>query len=105
MSGGFYVKLSALEDGRQAISGHAGEFGAVGDTFSGGAGSGSEFGTLSVSERLSGLTSTFHAVGGREIGAAQNFLSATATALHTARQSYTKANDGAAAAAGDIVKR
>jgi hypothetical protein len=104
MSGGFSVTVSALEAGSAAISSRAGEFGSIGGGFSAGGSSGSEFGTMSVSGQLSGLTSRLSALGGSQFGAAQRFLSATAGALEQARQAYASADEGAATAALAIIE-
>jgi hypothetical protein len=81
-------------------------FGTTAETFPAGASSGSEFGTLpSVSAQLSSLTSRYSALGGDQFSAAQKFLSATASAVGTARQNYVKADAAAAKAARAIVKR
>ena len=106
MSSGFTVTISALETCQGAISGQAGHFGDTADSFSAGAGSGSEFGTLpSVSGQLSSLTSRFNTLGGNQFSAAKTFLSATANAVGAARENYIKADDAAAKAAGQIVTR
>ena len=98
MNGGFSVTVSALESGSSAISSRAEDFGNVGTSFAAGASSGSEFGTMSVSGQLSGLTSRISAVHGSQFGAAQHFLSATADALDTAAQDYANTDQAVATA-------
>jgi len=103
MSGGFSVTVSALETGSSAISSRAGDFGNVRASFAAGASSGSEFGTMSVSGQLSGLTSRLSAVHGAQFGAAQHFLSATAGALSTAAQDYANTDEAAATASKSVL--
>jgi hypothetical protein len=103
MSGGFSVTVSALEIGSSAISSRAEDFGNVGASFAAGASSGSEFGTMSVSGQLSGLTSRLSAVHRGQFGAAQHFLSATADALDQAGKDYAKTDEAAATASKTIL--
>jgi hypothetical protein len=105
MSPGFSVVPSDLVTGSQAVSGHADGFAGIGETFSGAASSGTEFGSTSLSGQVSDLTSRFSALHGQEFGAAHRVLKGTATALTDSAQNYTNADNAASTATQSIVAR
>jgi len=93
---------SALTTCQQAFASDAGTFSSIGSGMpSAGAAS---FGTLSVSGQLSSLASQISSACTSEFTAAGKFLTATASALGQARQTYIKTEAAISAAAKKTTK-
>ncbi|MCP2166175.1 hypothetical protein [Goodfellowiella coeruleoviolacea] len=76
----------AMEQCRSTVSSQAGQFGGIGDGFSGQGGSGDIFGKLPSSAGLSGAVDSFNSTMGAEFAAAESVLGKVERALDAVEQ-------------------
>lgn len=85
---GFSVDVNGLDVCQQTLADRAGQFGGIGDYVSQGPTSGSSFGAMPASGRVSQLTTQLSAAAASQFSSAETFLRAAERALDQTRQNY-----------------